>query len=112
EKEIDVVNSNHHLGPLGMLRVSHNIFDSILTTGKYMHMDKERTSSGRIVKLESSIWPAAVLFNAGEKFVVGVSVHDMRSPDFGLLRGATLPENKGRHVLHVSEYYESYVEIP
>jgi predicted acyl esterase len=115
EKEVDMVNNNQYLGPEGVLRASHRKLDRTLTTERWLihdHTVEEKVSPGRIVKLEIGIWPAAMLFEAGEKLVVRISGHDMRLPDFESLRGASVNGNQGRHVLHVGGDHKSYVEVP
>ncbi|KAJ5814182.1 uncharacterized protein N7503_000932 [Penicillium pulvis] len=115
EAEVQTVNTLKYLGPTGILRASHRAFDPILSKPHWPahdHSKLDLVPPGEIVKLEISLWPAAIQFEPGEQLILKVAGHHMTLAEFEPLRGGFVTGNKGRQVLYFGGGYESKLEIP
>lgn len=115
EENVEGINSLKYIGPSGILRASHRKIDPKLSKPHWPahdHTQEEKIPAGQIVKLEIGIWPAAIQFDAGEKLLFRVAGHQMTLAEFPPLRGQFRTGNKGRHVLHFGEGYESHIVVP
>lgn len=111
------VNANIYLGPLGILRVSHRSIDRDLAGPHeitYAHTEAEirKVNRGDVVRLEISVVPTAILFEAGEKLVLKVAGHPLSLAETEPLRGALTGANQGRHCIHFGGKFDSKLEIP
>lgn len=115
EEEVQTVNTLQYLGPTGILRASHRSLDDKLSKPHWLahdHSKRDLIPPGQIVKLETSIWPAAIEFDQGEQLILKIAGHHMTLAEFEPLRGGFIAANKGRHIVHFGEGYESRIEIP
>lgn len=113
--EVEQINPLKYLGPPGILRASHAQLDSTLSTDfhpVYTHRDPQKITPGRIVKLEISIWPTGISFEAGESLVLRIGGHAQVLAEFSALRGKWLSENKGTNFVHFGGEHLSYICIP
>ncbi|KAF0642366.1 hypothetical protein FPSE5266_20125 [Fusarium pseudograminearum] len=113
--EVPLVNSLVYTGPSGILRASHRKVD-VSKSKPYWpfhpHDEKELLEPGQIAKLDIGLWPAGIVFEAGEKLMLRVAGHHMVLAEFEPLRGAFQTDNRGRHNVHVGPQYQSHVILP
>jgi predicted acyl esterase len=115
EDEVQTVNTLKYLGPTGILRASHRALDPILSKPHWPAHDHSKLDlipPGQIVKLEISLWPAAIQFEPDEQLVLKIAGHHMTLAEFEPLRGGFVTGNKGRQVLYFGGEHESSLEIP
>lgn len=115
--EVPNVNVAKHLGQQGMLRASHHVSLRPRNDDEdfpvYGHDKREPIAPGSIVPLLIPIWPAGMVFGAGEGLMIRVSGHDMSLPEVEMLRlTEPVDQNRGRHVVHTGGDYESYISLP
>ncbi|KAJ5655350.1 hypothetical protein N7507_007300 [Penicillium longicatenatum] len=114
-EEVQTVNTLKYLGPTGILRASHRALDPILSKPHWPAHDHSKLDlipPGQIVKLEISLWPAAIQFEPDEQLVLKIAGHHMTLAEFEPLRGGFVTGNKGRQVLYFGGEHESSLEIP
>ncbi|KAF9889999.1 hypothetical protein FE257_006679 [Aspergillus nanangensis] len=117
--EVVPINTNIYLGPTGILRASHRAIHPTFSKPSsneiiYAHTEGtiRKVNCDEVVRLEISIWPTAMVFEAQEKLVLKIAGHPLVLAEFEPLRGAFVADNKGRHVVHFGGQYDSHVEIP
>jgi predicted acyl esterase len=113
--EVPLVNPLVYIGPSGILRASHRKVDAAKSKPYWPfhpHDERELLEPGQIVKLDIGLWPAGIVFEAGEKLMLRVSGHHMVLAEFEPLRGGFKTDNKGRHNVHVGPEYQSHVILP
>lgn len=113
--EVPLVNPLVYTGPSGILRASHRKIDAAKSKPYWPfhpHDEKELLEPGQIVKLDIGLWPAGIVFEAGEKLMLRVAGHHMVVAEFEHLRGGFKTENKGRHNVHIGPKYQSHVILP
>lgn len=76
------------------------------------HDKEEKVPPGEVVELDIGIWPAGVVFEAGESLALEVKGHDPMAPEFPQLERAMPNLNKGRHVVHTGGRYASSLLLP
>ena len=102
---------------LGWLRLSKRQLDQDLSS-EWMPVQKsvtpgepqQKVKPGEIVSCEIAVWPASVLFHAGEQLAVEISGKYGVKDD--LLRGYNDLVNNGRHTVHTGGRYDSYLLVP
>ena len=101
---------------LGWLRLSWREVDEEKTTPWYLWYKfkaEQKVAPGEIVPCMIEIYPASTLWRKGEKLrlvVSGLSTTD-RDPLTGW-RYEDHSVNKGMHVIHTGENYDSYLQVP
>lgn len=115
--EVPNVNTAKCLGPQGFLRASHSItkVDELSTEQEifYQHDRRQPITPGSVVKVEITLWPMGMAFEAGEGFMLRVSGHDMNFPETSRIKAASANnENVGTHEIHTGGKYQSYVVLP
>ena len=118
-EEVQLTNPFFYLGPSGILRASHRTVAEIDRKRKktsqmirHDHSKQVKISPGQVVKLEMSLWPAAIQWEVGEKLLFKVGGHPMTLAELEVLRGQFKGDNAGDHVLHFGGEYASFVEVP
>lgn len=115
--EVPNVNVAKHIGQQGMLRASHHVSleprESDNEVSRYNHKSRQAITPGSVVPLLIPIWPAGMVFQAGEGLMLRISGHDMAHPETESLR-VTRPvdENRGKHTVYTGGDRESYLVIP
>ncbi|ROW02143.1 hypothetical protein VSDG_02372 [Cytospora chrysosperma] len=113
--EVPDLNAFKYLGPVGMLRASQRHVDESLSGPAWSTLSHSRehvqpVEPGHVVRLENWIWPTGMIFEEGEQLVLCVAGHNLSMPELkGLPPTATV--NKGKHVVHFGNEYESYLEL-
>lgn len=125
-KEEDMPNTNLHkfIGPNGQLRASlrHTLPEEpglspearkLTTPGEVtLSFQKvEKVQPGEIVKMDIQIWPAGVVYEAGESLQLDVKGSEVlfRETNFVTMRENP---NKGNHTIYTSEGYPSRLILP
>ncbi len=117
-EEVQLTNPFFYLGPSGILRASHRTLAEIDPKKKrsqmirHDHSKQVKVPPGQVVKLEMSLWPAAIQWEAGEKLVFKVGGHPMTLAELEVLRGQFKGDNAGDHVVHFGGEYASFIEVP
>ncbi|KIW63982.1 hypothetical protein PV04_08942 [Phialophora macrospora] len=121
----DVPNLNifKYLGPNGRLRASHRKLgaDPTLTqeqaamlapaTAWHPHDSEEKIAPGQIVRLDIPLWPAGIIFNAGESIRLEIKGHEVTLPEFPALDRAPKNLNKGKHVVHTGAEHPTSIVL-
>jgi predicted acyl esterase len=102
---------------LGWLRLSKRQLNQELSS-EWMPVQKsvtpgelqQKVKPGEIVSCEIAVWPASVLFHAGEQLAVEISGKYGVKDD--LLRGYNDRVNNGRHSVYTGGKYDSYLLVP
>ncbi|KAK1982483.1 Alpha/Beta hydrolase protein [Colletotrichum cereale] len=113
--DVPLTNPLVYLGPTGILRASHRKIDVERSKPHWplhTHDIKNPLGSGQVVKLDIGIWPAGMVFEAGEKLCFRVAGHHMILAEFESLRGGFKTGNKGEHRLHLSPENSSRIVLP
>jgi len=81
ESDVPLTNTLQHLGPTGQLRASMRAVDPELSTPYWQTLSHDRAlvqpvARGEVVRLEVYIWPAGMVFEAGESLVLKMAGHD------------------------------------
>ena len=103
-----------NFGSSGRLRVSHRQLDPARSTPAepYLtHANEELLMPGQIVPVEIAIWPAAMVWHAGEGLRVLVAGHNLAGRHIPGLPEPTL-RNKGEHLIHTGGKYDSHLLVP
>ena len=116
--EVPLTNPFFYLGPSGILRASHRTIlekdpskkSSLMI--RHDHSKQNKIRPGHIVKLEFSLWPSAIQWEAGEKLVFKIGGHFMTLAELEVLRGQHKGDNAGDHVVHFGGEYQSFIEVP
>ena len=103
-------------GPYGRLRVSHRQIDTAKSTESepyHTHAVEELLSPGQIVPVEISLLPTSICYHAGEQLCVIVQGYNLIDLAAMLPSMAAAPtRNKGEHIIHTGERYDSYLLVP
>jgi uncharacterized protein len=115
-EEVPSFNTSKCLGPQGFLRASHGVTKvGALSTEQeifYQHDRREAIKPGTIVKVEITLWPMGMVFEAGEGLMLRVGGHDMIYPETDKIIQATDNENVGVHNIHAGGKYDSVLVLP
>ncbi len=109
---------NHDDGAvaLGWLRVSHRELDTESSTPwqpVLRHQRELKLNKGEIVPVEIEIWPSSTLFEKGERLRLVVQGSDIHShPEGGHTIWHSDTVNKGRHIIHTGDRYDSHLLLP
>lgn len=99
-----------YTGPKGRIRVSQRRLDPARSTPwePYLtHTVSEPLAPAQIVPVEISLWPASMLWHAGEQLRVVIASGAASSV------GPAIPTiNRGDHVIHAGGEYDSFLQIP
>ena len=77
------------------------------------HDGEDKVPAGEIVKLEISLWPMGIHFEAGESIMLRVQGFADQSTDFPSHVDMKLDNlNHGKHAIHFGGKYDSKVIIP
>ncbi|KAM0787294.1 hypothetical protein ACM66B_007070 [Microbotryomycetes sp. NB124-2] len=109
-------NVSRYLGPDGCLRASTRHTKDMEASTENEPCYKfdslgSKVKPGEIVKLEIPLWPAGMVFDAGEAIELHVAGHSMRLPEFPPLAGLH-DENAGEHTVHTGGQHQSFVVLP
>ena len=101
-------------GPHGRLRVSHRALDarrSIESQPVQSHFAEALLSPGEVVPVEISISPIGMRWHAGQQLRLIIAGHNPSMLGFDW---AVQPptRNKGEHILHTGDGFDSYLLIP
>jgi hypothetical protein len=99
-----------YTGPTGRIRVSHRRLDPARSTPwePYLsHTVSEPLAPAQVVPVEISLWPASMLWHAGEQLRVVIASGAASSV------GPAIPTiNRGDHVIHAGGKYDSFLQVP
>ncbi|KAJ0418326.1 Alpha/Beta hydrolase protein [Aspergillus carlsbadensis] len=112
---VPLLNTYVYLGPHGQIRASHRAIDQTLSKPHYIqheHLREDKIEKGKIVKIETSIWPGGIIFEEGERLVFKVSGHPMYLAEFPTLRGQFKAQNTGRHYIRIGGASGSFITVP
>jgi predicted acyl esterase len=77
------------------------------------HDKEEKITPGEIVKLEISLWPMGIHFEAGESLLLRIQGFIDTSSDFPDHIDKKLDNlNEGRHTIHFGGKHESKIIVP
>jgi predicted acyl esterase len=101
-------------GPVayGWLRVSHRELDMDRSTPHQpvlKHQKEAKLKPSEVVPVEIELWPASVLFEAGEKLRVTVLGSDLHAH---VAWEHTISANRGEHVIHTGGDFDSHLLVP
>lgn len=71
---------------------------------------EQKVKPGEIVPCEIAVWPASVIFHAGEKLAVDISAKYGVKDD--LMKGFNSLVNAGKHTIYTGGSYDSYLLVP
>jgi uncharacterized protein len=117
-EEVPSFNTSKCLGPQGFLRASHSVtkVEALSTEQEvfYQHDRREPIEPGKIVKLEITLWPMGMVFEAGEGLTLRVGGHDMIYPETDKIDQAASAgnENVGTHYVHTGGECKSALILP
>jgi uncharacterized protein len=117
-EQVPCFNTSKCLGPQGFLRASHSVtkVESLSTEQEvfYQHDRREAIEPGKIVKLEITLWPMGMVFEAGEGLMLRVGGHDMIYPETDKIDQAASAgnENVGVHNVHTGGEHRSALTLP
>ena len=125
-KELHFPDFNHIENGLlarGWLRVSHRELDPARSTPSQPWLKHARAlplKPGEVVSVEIEIWPSSTLFRAGETLQVTVQGGELTYPQSNPLppghgrisTGHSALVNRGLHLVHTGEPYDSHLLIP
>lgn len=108
--------SAYDLGPIayGWLRVSHRELDEQRSTPSQpvlLHRREVKLTEDEIVPVEIELWPASILFEAGESLrvtVIGSDLHAQEAWEHDGVRTV----NRGMHIIHTGGAYDSHLLVP
>ncbi len=109
---------NHDDGPvaLGWLRVSHRDRDEEKSKPYqpvHKHQREIKLKPGEIVPVEIEILPSSTLFERGERLRVVIQGSDIYwYPNERHTNGHTETVNRGEHVIHTGNIYDSHLLVP
>ena len=107
--------ANPFVGADGRLRVSQRQLDLKRSTPLepvHTHKTVQLLEAGDIVPVEIQIWPAGIVFHAGEQLQLAVAGYDNVTEGRGQDRPRASPLNKGDHIIHTGGKYDSYLLAP
>jgi hypothetical protein len=108
--------SGYDHGPVayGWLRASHRELDEERSTAYQpvlKHLREIKLTAGEVVPVEIELWPASVLFEAGETLRLTVTGSDLHAHEAWKHDGARTV-NRGAHVIHTGGKYDSHLLVP
>jgi hypothetical protein len=108
--------SGYDHGPVayGWLRVSHRELDEERSTAHQpvlKHQREIKLAAGEVVPVEIELWPASVLFEAGETLRLTVIGSDLHAHEAWKHDGVRTV-NRGAHVIHTGGKYDSHLLVP
>ena len=107
---------SQYTGPTGILRASHRAQDPQRSTPMlpyHPHDKEDKVPPGDIVKLEISLWPMGIHFEAGEGLLFRVQGFVDTSLDFPSHIDKKLENlNEGQHTIHFGGKYDSTIIVP
>lgn len=121
--EVPNLNIFKYVGPNGRLRASHRRLaqDPTLTedqtrllapaTAWHPHDREEKIPPGNIVCLDIPLWPAGIIFEAGESIRLEIKGHEVTLPEFPGLDRVPGNLNKGKHTIHTGPEYPSSIVL-
>ncbi|KAI1610764.1 Alpha/Beta hydrolase protein [Exophiala viscosa] len=121
----DVPNLNifKYLGPNGRLRASHRQVgaDPNLSEEQtamlapavawHPHDSEDKTLPGQIVCLDIPLWPAGIIFEAGESIRLEIKGHEVTLPEFPALDRVPGNLNRGKHIVYTGPEYPSSIVL-
>lgn len=102
---------------LGWLRASHRALDPERSRPEqpfHTHLAEEPLQPGVPVAVDIEIWPSSTAFAAGETLRVviqGSDIYDTTEQMVPMVRHQET-RNKGRHIIHTGEAYDSHLLVP
>jgi predicted acyl esterase len=102
-----------HPGVWGKMRASRRKLDEDLSTDYcpvQAHTCDEKLKPGEIVPVDIEIVPTSRFWHKGQKIRVQIAGRYIREGWFEPLIWNS--DNKGRHIIHTGNEYESYLQIP
>lgn len=114
-EKVPLTNPVIYLGPHGQIRASHHAIDTSISKPHYIshsHLTEESIPRGKIVKVETSIWPGGIIFEKDEYLVIKISGHPMYLAEFPTLRGAFKANNKGLHKIYIGGEEPTHFVVP
>lgn len=117
-EEVPSFNTSKCLGPQGFLRASHAItkVEGLSTDQEifYQHDRRKPIEPGTITKVEITLWPIGMVFEAGEGIMLRIAGHDMIYPETDKIIQSPLEDNEnvGVHNVHTGGSYDSALILP
>ena len=119
QKDLPWENVFRYIGPNGRLRASHRAIaeEPDLTAEQrkpmteahvwHPHDKAEKLEKGKVYKLEISLWPGGMIFDAGESICLEVKGFHPVMPEFEGILHALGNANTGKHRVHTGGEYPS-----
>ncbi len=106
-----------YMGPDGRMRASHRQLDARRSTSwlpYHTHRFEELLKPGQIVSVDIEIRPTGMLLHANQQLRITIAGFNPYSSRELSHLGMPGPQtrNKGFHVIHTGEKYDSYLQIP
>ncbi|KAK5533496.1 hypothetical protein LTR25_007362 [Vermiconidia calcicola] len=116
QHDVEMAQTVKYTGPTGILRASHRAQvpeRSTLMIPYHPHDKEDKVPPGEIVKLEISLWPMGIHFEAGEGLLFRVQGFVDTSSDFPSHIDKKLDNlNEGQHTIHFGGKYDSTIIVP
>ncbi|KAL2795246.1 alpha/beta-hydrolase [Aspergillus keveii] len=116
QHDVPMAQTVKYTGPTGILRASHRAQDPKRSTNLipfHPHDKEDKVPAGDIVKLEISLWPMGIHFEAGEGLLFRVQGFIDTSSDFPSHIEQKLDNlNEGQHIIHFGGKYDSRIIVP
>ena len=103
----------HHPGAWGKLKASRRELDEKLSTDfqpVHAHRKEEKLKPGEIVPVDIEVWPMSRIWHEGQVLRLIVTGHYISEGWF--LPISYVTDNKGSHIIHTGDRYDSYLQIP
>ncbi|PYI32276.1 alpha/beta-hydrolase [Aspergillus indologenus CBS 114.80] len=78
----------------------------------FPHDREDPVVPGQVVELRIPIWPAGIVFAAGEMLRLEVKGHDPILPEYPALERGLVNANRGRHLVHTGGEFGSVLVLP
>lgn len=117
--DVPDLNIFKYVGPNGRLRASHRALATDPTldltqratlapaTAWHAHDHEAKVPPDEVVALDVPLWPAGMIFDAGESIRLEVKGHEVTLPEFPALARAQTNLNRGRHFVHTGGDWRS-----
>ncbi|KAK5043477.1 hypothetical protein LTR84_011946 [Exophiala bonariae] len=116
QEDIPQTNVVKHLGPTGVLRISHRAQDPTLSTPVipfHPHDKEEKVPPGTIVSAEIGFWPMGITFEKGEGLMLRIQGFLDQCNEFAEhIHGKPKNLNRGEHIVHIGGDHESSLILP
>ncbi|KAG4414117.1 hypothetical protein IFR04_012769 [Cadophora malorum] len=116
QHDVPMAQTIKYTGPTGILRASHRAQDPQRSTPMlpyHSHDKEDKVPPGDVVKLEISLWPMGIHFEAGEGLLFRVQGFVDTSSDFPSHIDKKLENlNEGQHTIHFGGKYDSTIIVP